>query len=71
MNMQAVANALFTMQAEMNAAPKIKDGKINGNRLNKIVDKAKEAIKAAGGDSDDAISMTRPLCEPYIAGLRK
>ena len=65
----AVAAALLTLKTELNNAPKIKDGKINGNKLSTLSKKAVKAIKAAG--DPDAVGMVREVTEPYIAGMRK
>lgn len=65
MNLQAQADALFKMDAELKAAPKNAKGKINGNRFNAIVQRCVVAIWKSGEAVEDARAMAKEIWAKY------
>lgn len=73
MNLQAQADALFKMDAELKAAPKNAKGKINGTRFNAIVHRCVMAIVHRcvmaiyndGEKIEDARAMAKEVWKKY------
>jgi len=66
-----VATIIEAGHQTLENAPKIKNGKINGHRLSKIIDGIKNQLMAKGMPELEARSVVIKMMQPYVAGMRK
>lgn len=66
-----VAAIIEAGKVELENAPKIKHGKINGHRLSKIINGIKDKLMAKGMPELEARSVVIKMMQPYVAGMRK